>query len=589
MPRRSHSPAHTSVSSRKAEGGSVTAPHESSVTAGLEALESGGNAMDAAVAAALVAGVVEPTETTLAGSGFGLYHESGGRTWSVDFGPKAPLKARSTLFEIDPTADSPAMLGLAPVVGNANLDGPLASGVPRTLLGLLTAQERFGRLPRARVCDHAVRAAHDGFPADTWFVTNAVSDLPRLRANPQTREVFLDAEGLPLGGRTAAAQGLSFQTRPRVRQATLGATLEEVSASGTSALVDGAVARRLVESAAEHGGLLSAADLRSAPPVIGEPVRLRFRDVDVVVPAAPGGGITTLQALGIWQALHPEATSAHADPTATRRLALALRHAFADRYHWLGDPALVPVPTTGLLDHGYAERVAELIRAGQDAPGWTDGPPWVTYASRPAHDPWPHVPGAGPGPVWRPDTATPPSSGTTHISVADADGNIASITHTAANHFGNGMICPRTGLLFDSAMAWFNAAPGAANSVSPSGRALANMAPALVTRDGQGVAALGASGGRRIISAVTQIVIDIVDGRHPVEDVLALPRVEASGRDLLLHEGLAAHVDAVSDLEPVVIPHSNEPFTMDFARPNLAGFDAAGTPVSAIATPHYND
>lgn len=587
---RSHRPARLPVSTRTdADRGTVTAPHESSVTAGLEALESGGNALDAAVAAALVAGVVEPTETTLAGSGFGLYHESTGNTWSVDFGPKAPLAASSAMFDIDPAAEGPAMLGLAPVVGNANLDGALASGVPRTLLGLLTAHGRFGRLPRRKVCEHAIRAAYDGFPADTWFITSAVSDIARLRADQEARSVFLDAEGLPIGSRTAAAQGLSFQTRPRVRQPALGATLEEVCASDDSTLLDGAIARRLVETSAEHGGLLSPADLRSAMPTIAPAPSLRFRDVDVAVSAAPGGGATTLQILALWQALHPDATAAHTDPAATRSLALAIRHAFADRYHWLGDPAVVPVPTNGLLDSAYADHVAGLIREDADVPGWATGQPWVTYASRPVHDPWSHMPGHGGAPIWRPDTATPPSSGTTHISVADADGNTAAVTHTAANHFGSGIVCPRTGLLFDSAMAWFNAAPGAANSISPGGRALANMAPALITKDGNAVSALGASGGRRIISAVAQIIIDLVDGGCPIEDVLSRPRIDASGRNLLVHEGLAEHVDAVSDLDPIVVPYTNEPFTMDFARPNLAGYDGAGTPRSAIGTLHYND
>ncbi|GAB3474408.1 gamma-glutamyltransferase [Nocardiopsis coralliicola] len=587
---RSHRPVHPPVSRRSgAASGTVAAPHESCVTAGLEALEAGGNAMDAAVAAALVAGVVEPAETTLAGSGFALYHEAGGAAWSVDFGPKAPLAASSTMFEIDPHAPSSAMLGLAPVVGNANLDGARASGVPRTLLGLLGAHGRFGRLPRRQVGGRAVAAAHDGFGADTWFITSALSDLDRLRADPEARRVFLDQDGLPLGGRTAAAQGLSFQERPRVRQPALGATLEEACASDDAALTEGAIARRLVQTSAERGGLLSLADLRSAAPAIGPARQLRYRGADIAVPAAPGGGITTLQILAIWQALYPEASPAHAGPEATRRIVLAVRHAFADRYHWLGDPGVVPVPEEGLLSPSYIRRLADEVRQGHDVPGWEDGPPWATYAARAAHDPWPYAGDHGSAPQWRPDTATPPSSGTTHISVADAEGNIAAITHTAANHFGSGVLCPRTGLLFDSAMAWFNAAPGAANSISPGGRALANMAPALVTRDGSAVAALGASGGRRIISAVAQAVIALIDGGCSAEAAVGLPRIDASGPAVLVHEGLAEHADAVSDLATALVPASNEPFTMDFARPNIAGYDASGTPVSAIGTQHYND
>ncbi len=586
---RSHRPPRHSVSVRRDPGGTVVAPHESACSAGTSALEAGGNAVDAAVAAALVAGVVEPTETTLAGCGFLVHHTASGDTWSVEFGPTAPLNASSTMFDVDEGAASSPILGLAPVVGNANVDGPRASGVPRTLLGLLTAQQRFGVLPRERVCAPAIRAAHDGFPADTWFLTSALADVDRLRADDGARRTFLDDDLLPIGSRSASAYGPTFGPRPRVPQPVLGRTLERVAALGPSSLTDGEIARQLVDTSAERDGLLSLADLRAAAPTIRPARTLRYRDTDVAVPAAPGGGWTELQILAIWQALYPEPAPPTAGPERLRALALVLRHAFADRYHWLGDPDAVPVPLGGLLSAGYASAIADRVRRGEDVPGWREGLPWVTYASTAAHDPWPFDPRAGDPPVWRPVGGTRPGSGTTHVSVVDAAGNAVAVTHTAANHFGSGIACPRTGLLFDSAMAWFNAAPGAANSIAPGARALANMGPALLTRDGRAVAALGASGGRRIVSAVAQLVIGLVDGRASVEDALAAPRIEGSGRDLVVDEALCGLGADLTDLDPVVVPASNDPFAMDFARPNIAGLDRSGEPVSAIATLHHND
>ncbi|WP_197519674.1 gamma-glutamyltransferase [Pseudonocardia sp. HH130630-07] len=493
---RSHHPVRHSVSVRSGDpDGTVVAPHESSCAAGTAMLERGGNAVDAAVAAALVAGVVEPTETTLAGSGFLLHHTAAGDTWSVEFGPTAPLHATGTMFDLDAGAASSPILGLAPVVDDANLDGPLASGVPRTLLGLLTAQERFGVLDRETVCAPAVRAAHDGFPADTWFVTNALADIGRLRADEQARRTFLDDSGPPVGAGSAGVYGATFGSRPRVVQPALGDTLERAAALGPSALTDGEIARRLLETAGERGGLLSPADLRAAGPAVRPALTLRYRDTDVAVPAAPGGGWTELQILATWQALHPDRTVPTSDPARLRELALVLRHAFADRYHWHGDPQVVPVPLDGLLSAPHARGIAGLVRDDLDVPGWRDGLPWVTFAARAAHDPWPHDPGRGDTPVWRPEGGSTPGSGTTHVSVVDGAGNSVAVTHTAANHFGSGILCPRTGLLFDSAMAWFNAAPGAANSIAPGARALTNMGPVLLSRDGRATAALGASGG----------------------------------------------------------------------------------------------
>ncbi len=551
-------------------------------------LDKGGNAVDAAVAAALVAGVIEPTETTLAGCGFLLYNDGRSGPLSADFGPRAPRAAHSRMFQLNPDAAAPSVLGISPVIDEVNVNGPRASGVPRTLLGLLSAQERWGRLERRTVCQPAIEAAHDGFVVDTWFLTSALSDLTRLRADDMAARIFLTSDGLPSGHDAPLGYGHTFGIRPRIVQHALGHTLEVVAESSLDVLTTGHIARQLVATARDNGGLLSLDDLYDSGPDIGPALTLRYRNVDVSVPRAPGGGITELEILNVWQALNERPSTSHESAEQTRRLALVLRRAFADRYHWLGDPAVVPVPQDPLLSDPYARKLAELVATGEDVPRWNDGPPWLIYASHAVHDPWPHGDGRTP-PTWSPEAASPPTSGTTHISAADSEGGVVAITHTAANHFGNGIICPRTGLLFDSAMAWFNAAPGAANSISPGGRALANMGPALITDNGRSIAALGASGGRRIVSAVAQLVIAMVDGKLGPAEALALPRMDASGPSLVLHEGRAEHVDAVADLNPTVVPQTNEPFTMDFARPNIAGYTASGTPRSAIPTHAYGD
>lgn len=586
---RSHQPSGSQVSTHRSSGsGTVVAPHERSVKAGLRALDEGGNAVDAAVAAALVAGVIEPTETTLAGSGFMLVHQPDGTAWSIDFGPRAPIGAHAHMYTVDHASEGSASLGLAGVTNNENVDGPRANGVPRTFLGLITGHEKFGSLDRSTVMSDAIEAAYEGFPADVWFKSVALADVRRLRSDPMASQVFLDVHGLPLGASNGDSYGLSFESRSAIVQTQLGETLERVARDGAESLTCGSVARDLVRTSTELGGLLTMEDMRHAAPTVGKPLRISYRDTDVWFPPAPGGGLTEAQILRTWEALNSTPSSSHESSLQTRLLVLAVRSSFADRYHWLGDQERIQVPQKGLLSREYAQSVAGQLRRDGAVEDWSKGAPWITYSSFAANNPWKFDDAHEVPPKWTPETASTPSSGTTHISVVDATGMAVAITHTAANPFGSGIVCPRSGLLFDSAMAWFNAAAGAANSIASGSRALANMGPAILSKDGQTIAALGASGGRRIISCVAQIIINLVDGRASFEEALSWPRIDASGPETLIDERRELFGDDLEGLNPRVIPVSNEPFTPDFARPNIAGLDL-GQLTSAITTSHYND
>lgn len=570
--------------SRSKDSGAVVAPRASSVRAGELMLGQGGNAVDAAVAAALVAGVVEPTETTLAGSGFMLVGNGQGEVRSIEFGPRAPQRASEAMFRIEGDGQASRVLGLASVEGNANIDGPLASGVPRTIAGLLCAHERFGRLPRRTVMDPAIRAAEEGFPADAWFVMNALNDLERLRADPGARAVFLDDDGLPRGRSRQSFYGYSVDTPEPVRQPVLAQTLDRLADEGAEAVTSGALAQALVETYREYGMLLSGEDLARSAPEILEPRSLRYRDARIHVPVAPGGGATELQILKIWQRSFPGGSPRDESGARIRRLALAMKHAFADRYHWLGDPDRVPVPVDELLSDEYAGRIAQACGALTVPESFGDGSaPWSHFSRHALHRPTEDTDRA---PLWRPGEATAPTTGTTHITTADSEGRFVSVTHTAANHFGSGVLCPRTGLLFDSAMAWFNAVPGSANSIGPGARPLANMGPVLATGPRGTLAAAGASGGRRIVGAVAQVVINLLDrGMSPL-DALRAPRIDASGPQLLLHEHLAEFASEVSDLAPVIVPAASNYFAMDFARANLVGRHDGGFESAIDAQAH---
>ena len=277
----------------------------------------------------------------------------------------------------------------------------------------------------------------------------------------------------------------------------------------------------------------------------------------------------------IWQKLHPSKSPVGNSPQRLREIAEVMWHAFADRYHWLGDPDFVSVPEAGLLSSDYATLIAEAIQAGEKAPkAPSDGEgPWNYFASRAVHDPWEYEEGyCGEKPIWRPLGASEPTAGTTHVSTMDDTGMAVSITHTAANMFGSKVVCPRTGILFDAAAGWFNAVPGAANSIAGGKRALANMGPLMVTKNGESVAAIGGPGGRRITCALAQVVMNVVDGEMGAEDAVAAPRCDASGPDLLVSERLMPVCTADPYLADIAcaVSEQHEGFGYELARPQLA-------------------
>jgi gamma-glutamyltranspeptidase/glutathione hydrolase len=561
------------VRRRAASGESVAvaAARRESVDAALAMLDAGGNAADAAVACGFVAGVVEPMETCLAGSGFLLaWNPADSRATAVDFPPRAPLAARPDQFEVIPSEDASRLLGVSAVRDDANTEGILAPGVPGTVAGLLAAHDRLGRLPRRQVLEPAIRAAADGFVVDGYHALELLDHLATLRAHPDAAAIHLDDRGLPpvpayLGDATLG-------TPPVLRQPDLARTLEIVAERGAAGFYAGEIARAIERHFAAHGGLITREDLAAYRPLVGPPLQARYRGADVFAPVSPCGAWTALQIL---RALERAGHHASADPDDLHAVIVASRRAFADRYHWLGDPDHVAVPLGGLLSDGYADEAAAAIRAGDPGPRFDlpDGYPWEVLAFAAAGDPWPHDDDPARRPEYRPThpaTTASDGHGTTHFAVVDGDGMMVSCTHTAGNAFGSKVVAAGTGLLFDAAMVWFNAVPGAANSIAPGKRPLVNMSPLLAVEDGRARVTVGAPGGRRIVDAVVQVLAGVLDRGHTLQDAIDAPRVDASGAAVLASERLGEPtLGALRDRGHAVVAVREEhvPFGYEFARP----------------------
>lgn len=559
----------------------AVAARAETVESGLQMLRGGGNAVDAAVAMGFTAAVVEPTETSIGGSGFMLVHDASTRQcWSVEFPPRAPSAARAELFE--PLDDDPAagqLLGIVRVRSDANAIGYRAPGVPGVVAGLCLASERFGTLALEQLMEPAIALAADGFEVDAYYSLQTLGNLRELRDNPEAAGTLL-ADGLPPVSPFTVARASA--SRPRLRQANLAESLRLIAAHGSDPFYRGEIARAIDEDFKRNGGLLSASDLESYRASVERPLNCTYRGSRVHGPRAPCGSWTALQTLNVLDRLDPPAPEED-QAEQLHLVAEALRLAFYDRYRRLGDPDFAKVPLEDVLSDAYADRLASLIALDRVCTHFSElaGEPWRELAFDQASDSGATeaTPRSGGRSVPSIETHQDVGHGTTHFCVVDREGSTVSCTMTAGNSFGSKVIAAGTGVLFDSAMSWFDPRPGAVNSIAPGKRPLVNMAPLLISRAGLPVLAVGASGGRRIISAVTQVVSGVLHSGLDITEALAAPRLDGSERVLRVNARVPAQVrDGLERIghSLVSIDEEHEWCSYEFAQPAAIMLDESG-------------
>lgn len=512
--------------------GAVAATRYLEADAGVECLKEGGSAVDAAIAAAYVACVIEPFSTSIGGCGFMLVHDpETRRCWSIEFPTRAPQKAHADMFRV--IGDSPSgMLSTEAVENNANAVGYLAAGVPATVAGLAEAHRMFGKLPMRRLVEPAVKLAREGFTSDIYYDAVTSAYLPLLKMFPGAAESFLVNGGAPV-----SLYG------HKIRQPALADALETIGADSGASFYHGDIARAVVDDVQSGGGLLTLDDMSRYRPIVDEPLWGRYRGRRVAVPASPSGGCTVLQALKLLDKF--QLADLPRDSGARFHLMIsALRHAFADRYAWLGDPELSEAPLEALISEAYAQRLSgEINPFLLPSALQPDREPWVEYRETPLHNPWElglvdgaaPVAGSGPG----------GAHGTVHVTAADSRGMLVSCTHTVGDVFG-AKCTAGPGVLLNSGMQWFSPRPGGPNEIAGWKRPLANMAPAMVFEDDQPVLAAGAFGGRRIISAITQIISDVIDHGMSPQQACEAARVDASERITFISDRLGE--DLITEL-----------------------------------------
>ncbi len=458
----------------------VASAHPLATRAGMDILEAGGNAFDAAVAVSAALAVVEPYSSGIGGGGFWLLHRArDGRQLMVDGRERAPLAAHRDMY-LD--ADGEVVPGLS-------MDGALAAGIPGEPAALAWIAGQYGRLPLARSLAPAIELAERGFPVDAHYRRMAAFRLDALRRSDEAARLFLRAGGVPAEGAL-------------IRQPELAQTLRALAARGRDGFYAGEVARKLVDGVRRAGGIWSLEDLARYRVVEREPVRFRYHDkwiVSAALPSSGGVGLATmLNILSPWPLAQLDAEQR------VHYIVEAMRRAYRDRAQYLGDPDFVDAPLARLMDRRYADGLRAAIH--------------------PRH--------ATPSNLLPGKALLSAGQDTTHFSILDRDGNRVAATLSINYPFGAALVVPGTGVLLNDEMDDFSAKPGVpnayglvgaeANAIAPGKRPLSSMTPTFV-ESGRGVAILGTPGGSRIITMVLLAILDMDAGRGPRHWV-SLPR-----------------------------------------------------------------
>ena len=535
------------------ERGAVATAHPIAAQVGVDVLKSGGNAVDAAVATGFCLNVVEPWNSSIAGHGQMIVHMTAeGRSVAIDYGHRAPRAATADMFRV--IGQTIEGNGIYEVEDRANAIGHRSVGVPGITAGMCRAHDLFGSLPLEHLLEPAVHYAREGFEADPTTCLMIARFMPNLVRYGEAARIFL-TDGYPPA------------TGAKVVQRDLADTLERIGREGKDALYRGEIAAAIDEEMRRNGGVLSAKDLADYEAQTLQPMRSSYRGYELLGSPAPAGTITSLQTLNILESFDLRRL-AHASPEHLHLFTEAARHAFADRYSFVGDPDFEPAPLDGILSTEYAREIALSI--DREAAGLEEErelQPWVAYADSPLHDPWRYDPQPRPE---RDVAASPPSDGdcTTHLSVIDRDRNMVACTQTAVGGFGSGVVVPGTGVLLTNGMVVFNPMPGAANSIAGYKSGLNNMAPVLLLRDGKPFLSVGAPGGRRIICRIAHVVSNIVDFGMSIQEAITAPSIDAAERETFVDHRIDPQtVEALARMghNVEVVP---EPFTGGgFSRP----------------------
>jgi len=467
--------------------GMVVTGEEIAAQVGVEVLQKGGNAVDAAVTIGFVKAVSYPRAGNIGGGGFMLiYSAKTKKVIAIDYREKAPLNATRDMF-LDKKGN---------VDSNLSKFSYLSAGVPGTVAGMAMALEKYGTLSLADALAPAIVIAEKGFVMTPAFSDDIKKRAKLLKKHPTTAAIFFKPDGS------------FYEAGDRLVQNDLANTLKAIAKNGIKAFYEGKIADMIVRDMEAHGGLISKEDLTNYQPKLRKPIHGTYRGYDIYSMSPPSsGGVHIVQILNILEN-YDIGLLGHNTAATIHLMAEAMKRAYADRSKYLGDTDFVSVPLTGLTSKVYAAALSQQINrqkasVSQDI---LQGKPTLYESNE-----------------------------TTHYSVVDKEGNAVSNTYTINFSFGSGIVVNGAGFLLNNEMDDFSAKPGVANAygliggtanaIEPKKRMLSSMSPTIVLKDGKPFIVTGSPGGSRIITTTLQVIMNVIDHNLNIQEATNAVRI----------------------------------------------------------------
>lgn len=470
-----------------AEHGMVASQEALATDVGVEILRQGGNAVDAAVAVGFALAVTYPRAGNIGGGGFMMIYLAGSdEVIAMDYREMAPAKARKDMY-LDENGD---------VIPDLSLFHGKSSGVPGSVMGMATALAKYGSMPLSEVIKPAIRLAEEGYIVSRDLSKSLTGLSERLQKWPSTAAIFYHEDGS------------AMQTGELLRQPDLAATLKLIAEQGTDGFYKGETASKIAAGVQAAGGIMTEEDLANYKAVERTAIHGSYRGYDVFsMPPPSSGGVHLVQILNILENIDM-ASLGHNSAASVHYMAEAMRHAYADRSEYLGDPDFYSVPVKGLTSKAYARQQFKQIDPDK----------------------------ATPSSEVKPDNPIPyESDQTTHYSVVDTMGNAVATTTTLNFSYGSGLVAAGTGVFMNNEMDDFSAKPGVpnafgllggeANAVEAHKRPLSAMTPTIVLKDGKPFLVTGSPGGSRIITTTLQVIMNVIDFQMNVAEATYAGRI----------------------------------------------------------------
>jgi gamma-glutamyltranspeptidase/glutathione hydrolase len=494
----------------RSRNGMVSSASDIATKVGIEILQKGGNAIDAAVAVGFALAVTYPSAGNLGGGGFIVYYRNDGFSTTIDFREKAPSSAHRDMY-LDSTGNPLTKL---------SQEGATSVGVPGSVEGLIYAHKKYGKLKFKEVIKPAIKLAKNGFKLSFDLVKSINSNYENFIKYESSKKIF-------------TKNGEKFQEGDLFVQKDLARTLELIKKYGRKGFYEGRIAELIVNQIQKFGGYITLEDLKNYHCVERKPVIGFYRGYKIISMGPPSsGGVAIIQALNILENLDLKKED-YQSSKYIHYLIETLKRVYFDRAEYLGDSDFVYVPVQKLISKEYARKLFEQINP-EKATNFEE----VNTTSAFGFE----------------------SLETTHYSVIDKDGNAVSVTTTINSSYGSSIVVEGAGFLLNNEMDDFSIKPGVqnqfgligkeANAIAPNKRMLSSMTPTIILKDNKPFLILGSPGGSMIITSVLQVILNIIDFKMDLFHAVSFPRIHHQYvPELVYYEDYALSEDAIKKLE----------------------------------------